>query len=198
MQQRHHERRTISGQMFDVGQQLLAIPRFVPDMLERIRRWTDLTTVHFLQAGAADRASYPPTLAPAFQDDRHALVAAMSQLAFHTRLCCFASSDHRREAIFVLLVGHARDFCARSPHCDCERSRRARGEAPIDPGEGEHVDPHAATERGGSDPVELRVTNEPGTQGLVRGLIKNQRQWVRWSRVKDHAATASASNGGRH
>ncbi len=62
----------------------------------------------------------------------------------------------------------------------------------IDPGEGEPVDPDAATERGGRDPIELRVTIEPGTQGLVRGLIKNQRQWVRWSRVKDHAATASA------
>ena len=54
----------------------------------------------------------------------------------------------------------------------------------IDLGEGEPVDPDAATERGGRDPIELCVTIEPGTQGLVRGLIENQRQWVRWSRVQ--------------
>jgi hypothetical protein len=126
MQKSHHERRTLGGQTVDVRQQLFAIPGLVPDMFERIRRRTDLTTVRILQAGTADRASYPPTLAPAFQDDRHSLVAAMPPLAFWTRLWRFASSDHRREAILLLLVGHARDFCARSPHCDCERSCRAR------------------------------------------------------------------------
>jgi hypothetical protein len=91
--------RTIGGQKFDVGQQLFALLGFVPDMLERIRRWNDLTTFHILQAAAADRTSDPPTVAPAFQDDRHPLVAAMPSLAYRTYLCRFASSDHRREAI---------------------------------------------------------------------------------------------------
>jgi len=60
---------------------VFAIPGFVPDMLKRIRRWNDLTTFHILQAATADRTSDPPTVAPAFQDDRHPLVAAMPPLA---------------------------------------------------------------------------------------------------------------------
>lgn len=99
MQQSYHEHRTIGGKMFDVGQQLLAIPGVVPDMLKRIRRWNDLTTFHILQAATADRTSDPPTVAPAFQDDRRPVVAAMPPLAYRTYLCRFASSDHRREAI---------------------------------------------------------------------------------------------------
>jgi len=48
--------------MFDVGQQLFAVPGLLPDMLESIRLLTDPATVRILQAETADRASDPPTL----------------------------------------------------------------------------------------------------------------------------------------
>jgi hypothetical protein len=51
--------------MFDVGQQLFAVPGLLPDILESLLRLTDLATVRNLQAEAADRAGDPPTLAPA-------------------------------------------------------------------------------------------------------------------------------------
>ena len=45
--------------MFDVGQQLLAVPGLLPDMLESVRWLTDLATVCILQAATADREVIP-------------------------------------------------------------------------------------------------------------------------------------------
>ena len=44
------------------------------------RRGMDLVVVYFLQAGTADRASDPPTVAPTSQNDCRALLASMSLL----------------------------------------------------------------------------------------------------------------------
>ena len=127
LQECHDKRGALSGQLVDIGQHLFARPSFSPNMLEGVGWGTEFVAACFLQAGTADRACDPPTVAPTFQNNRRAFVAPMDLLTFGTRMNRRTSNDHGRQLAEMLLVCHSQNRCRSSPHCVCERACLADG-----------------------------------------------------------------------
>src|SRR5271165_1171882 len=66
----------------------------------------------------------------------------------------------------------------------------------IEISEREPADPDMAAQRGGRDPIELRMAIQPRAQGLVWRFFENQRQRVRQDHGEVHANAASGPNSG--
>ena len=69
MQKSHRKRGPVGGKLVDAGQHLLAIPGFIPNMVEGVGLGIDFAFGYFLQARTADGAGDPPTVAPTFEKD---------------------------------------------------------------------------------------------------------------------------------
>jgi hypothetical protein len=198
MQKSHHKRGPVGGKLVDAGQNLLAVPGFIPNMVEGVGQGIIFAFGYFLQARTADGAGDPQTVAPTFEKDCRALVAPMDRLAFGTRKNRFPSRDHGRQPAVIRLVGHAQNHCRRPSHSACYRARLASGRPIIDASERRPIDPGAETQRRVRHPVEFRMAVEPGAEGLVRRFVKNQRQRFGQNLRDGHAKAASALNIGCH
>ena len=147
MQKSHRKRGPVGGKLVDAGQHLLAIPGFIPNMVEGVGRGINSAFGYFLQARTADGAGDPPTVAPTFEKDCRAPVAPMDRLAFGRRENRFASRDHGRQPAVIRLVGHAQNHFRRPSHGACYRTRLASGWPIIDASERRRIDPGAEIQR---------------------------------------------------